>query len=115
MQALYAEIAYRAYLVAPRGAVSDVVGGDEQVVMDQLFEGAGNLFVRAIFQGIAEVLAVDLPVSEEGAQASVKHTCVGGEGESPDLRLVPELPNAGGVLRALAAGVPESYDLRQVP
>jgi hypothetical protein len=115
MQALYAEIAYPAHLVAPGGPVSDVTCGYEQVVTDKLFEGAGNLFVRAILQRVAEVLAVDLPVPEEGAQAGVEYTRVRGEGEGPDLRLVPELPDTGGVLRALAADVQESYDLGQVP
>jgi hypothetical protein len=81
--------------------------------MNQLFEGAGDLCVRAAFQRIAEILAVDLAVTEEGAEASVEHTCGGGEGEGPDLGLVPELPDARGVLRTLAPGVPEAYDLGQ--
>jgi hypothetical protein len=110
MQELYAEIAHRAHLVAPKGAV---ICGYEQSVTGKLFKGAGNLCVRADFERVAEVLAVDLAVPEEGAQAGVEHTCVGGEGEGPDLRLVPELPDAGGVCGALAASVKEPDDLRQ--
>jgi hypothetical protein len=60
-----------------------------------------------VLQDASEVLAVDLAVPQEGAKTRIEDAGGGGEGECPDLRFVPELPNADGVLRALATGIVE--------
>jgi hypothetical protein len=75
----------------------------EQVVVDQRFEGFRYLGVGAIFQGVAEVPAVDLAVPEVGAETRVEDARGGGEGEGPYLRLVPEVADPDGVLRARRA------------
>ena len=77
----------------------------------QLFEGACYITVGVTFERVAQVLAVDLFVSQERAEAGVEHAGVGGEGERPDSRLVPELPDPGRVPRTLATRVPEPDEL----
>lgn len=49
---------------------------------------------------------------QEGAEASIEDAGNGGEGQYPNLRLVPEVAYSDGVLRACAAGVVEQGDLR---
>jgi hypothetical protein len=51
-------------------------------------------------------------MSQKGAEAGVEDPGGGGEGEGPDLRLVPKLPDADGVLGTCAAGIIEHGDLR---
>ena len=77
----------------------------------QVFQGLGYLFVGAVFEGVAEVFAVDLALPQERAQSRVEDLRGGGEGERPDLRLVPEFAGAGCILRASAAGAVEEDDL----
>ena len=81
---------------------------------NQVFEGTCYLGVGATFQGILEVFAVDLTVPEKGAEAGVEDARGEGEGERPDLRLVPELPDPDRVVWTLcAARVVEEGYLRQ--
>ena len=77
----------------------------EEVVADQLFEGSRYLGVGATLKGIAEVFAVDLAVTQKGAEARVEDAGCGGEGEGPDLRLVPEVADPRGVAWAFSARV----------
>ncbi len=79
---------------------------------DQLFECPKYLRVGATKKGVAEVFAVDLAVPEEGAEASVEDAAGGGEGEGPDLRLVPEIADPDGALGAFAARVAQQRYLR---
>lgn len=81
--------------------------------MDQFLEGFQYLRIGATLEGVAEVLAVDLAVPEERAEAGVEDAGGGGEGEGPDLRLVPEVPDPRGILWALPARVEEERYLRQ--
>ena len=81
--------------------------------MDQFLEGSQYLRIRATLEGVAEVLAADLAVPEERAEAGVEDAGGGGEGEGPDLRLVPEVPDPRGILWALPARVEEERYLRQ--
>ena len=85
----------------------------EEVVMDQFLEGFQYLRIGATLEGVAEVLAVDLAVPEERAEAGVEDAGGRGEGEGPDLRLVPEVPDPSGILWALPARVEEERYLRQ--
>ena len=102
------ELAHRPHLVSPGGI------WDEQVVTDEFFQGACHLFVGVIFKRVAEVLAIDLFVSQEGAEAGVEHAGVGGEGKRPDLGLISELPDPGCVLRPLATRIPQLDNLGEV-
>jgi hypothetical protein len=81
---------------------------DEEAVAHQFLQGRRNLFIRAIFQGVSEVAAVDLAVPEVGAEARVEDTRGGGERERPHLAY----PNS--VLGARRARVPEERDLREL-
>ena len=85
----------------------------EEVVMDQFLEGSQYLRIGATLEGVAEVLAVDLAVPEERAEAGVEDAGRRGEGEGPDLWLVPEVPDPRGILWALPARVEEERYLRQ--
>jgi hypothetical protein len=87
---------------------------DEEAVAHQFLQGRRNLFIRAIFQGVSEVAAVDLAVPEVGAEARVEDTRGGGERERPHLRLVPEVAYPNSVLGARRARVPEERDLREL-
>ena len=76
--------------------------------MDQLFKSFRYLQIGAVLQRVAEVSAVDLAVGEKGAEAGVEDAGGGGEGEGPDLRLVPEVPDPtalSGASGARRAGV----------
>jgi hypothetical protein len=84
----------------------------EEVVADQLFQRPQYPRVGATLKGVAEVFAVDLTVPEEGAEAGVEDAGGRGEGEGPDLRLVPETANPDGALRTFAARVVEERYLR---
>ena len=64
----------------------------------QVFQGLGYLVVGAVFEGVAEVFAVDLALPQERAQSRVE-----------DLR------GAGCILRAPAAGGVEEDDLGERP
>jgi hypothetical protein len=77
----------------------------EEVVADQLFESSRYLGVGATFKGIAEVFAVDLAVTQEGAEARIQDAGGGGEGQRPDRRLVPEVADPRGVVWAFSARV----------
>src|SRR4029450_3977965 len=87
---------------------------DEETVAHQLLQGRRNLFIRAIFQGVSEVAAVDLAVPEVGAEGGVEDTRGGGERQRPHFRLVPEVAYPNGVLGARRARVPEERDLREL-
>ncbi len=82
----------------------------EEVVAYQVSECPQYLRIGAVLQGVPEVLAVDLTVPEKGAQGGVEDARGGGEGERPDLRLVPELPDPYRIWRAFAAGIVEPND-----
>jgi hypothetical protein len=94
-------------------AAGSFVGGYEKAMTSQVVQSLRYLSVRTAFESSTEVFAVDLAVPEIGAEAGVEDLWGGGEGERPDLRLVPELPNADGVLRASAAGIVEEGDFRE--
>jgi hypothetical protein len=85
----------------------------EEVAMYQFFKRTQYLRIGATCQGVAEVFAVDLAVSEEGAEAGVEDAGGRGERERPDLRLVPELSDPHRVMRASPASVVEKRYLRQ--
>src|SRR5215211_2932334 len=67
---LLPELPNRTHLVSPGG-------GEEQIVADQLLQGARYLVVGLSFQRVAEVAAVDLPVPQKRAEARVEHAGVG--------------------------------------
>ena len=73
--------------------------------MGELFVSRGVLFIGRVLEGAAEVFAVDLAMTQKGAEACVENLRGGGERECADLRLVPEVAHTDGVLRARAAGV----------
>ena len=79
---------------------------------DEVFQGRRYLLVVALLEVSTQVFLVNLPVPQKGAEASVENLRGTGEGQRPDLRLVPELPDAGGVIGVLAAHVVEADALR---
>ena len=50
-------------------ATHDFVCGYQETVMDELFVGRGDLFIGRVLEGAAEVFAVDLSVTQKGAEA----------------------------------------------
>jgi hypothetical protein len=80
-------------------------------VTDEVFMGRDYLFIGGVLEGAAEIFTVDLAVTQKGAEAGVEDFRGGGEGERPDLRLVPEVAYAEGILRARTASVVEGRNL----
>ena len=50
--------------------------------MDEVFMGCDDLFVGRVLEGAAEVFAVDLAMTQKGAEAGVENLRGGGEGVS---------------------------------
>src|SRR5918995_578620 len=108
------DLPHRTDPVARKDAATyDFVCGHQETMMDEVFMGCDDLFVGRVLEGATEVFAVDLAMTQKGAEAGVENLRGGGERGGPDLRLVPEGANIDGVLRARAAGVVEKGDLRQ--
>ncbi len=78
---------------------------------DEVYQGCCYLLVGAFLEGASQVFAVDLAVPQKGAEAGVENLRGGGEGERPDLRIVPELSDAYGILRTRATSVEEEGNL----
>ena len=70
----------------------------------QVFQGLGYLLVGAVFEGVAEVFAVDLAVPQERAQSRVEDLRGGGRGGATRPPARTRISGASCVLRAPAAG-----------